>query len=181
VFIDSDDYDTLGSDSGLCCPDCGNEKFRSIADILLETDMNNTKRIDEMPSGSRFLCQGGVFIKTTTTKFDSIKSAVCPTLDHAHPDLNNIGCMHLEDGKIYFFNNDTRAVLCPGDITETAMGCRWAEPIAKRISDEFFVDSENDSKLLKQVLATVLSQHPKECLKLVGTQIIEADYFDYLD
>lgn len=31
VFVDDDDYDSAGSESGVCCPDCGNEKFQTVA------------------------------------------------------------------------------------------------------------------------------------------------------
>jgi hypothetical protein len=34
VMFSMDDVDTLGSDSGICCPDCGNEKFQTIKDII---------------------------------------------------------------------------------------------------------------------------------------------------
>lgn len=36
TFVDADDYDTLGSESGVCCPDCGSEEFRSIKDFQIE-------------------------------------------------------------------------------------------------------------------------------------------------
>ena len=29
-----DDYDTLGADKCVCCPDCGNEDFLTIAQLL---------------------------------------------------------------------------------------------------------------------------------------------------
>ncbi len=35
---DADDYDTLGSISGTCCPDCGNEKFQTVAELQAELD-----------------------------------------------------------------------------------------------------------------------------------------------
>jgi len=34
IFVEDDDYDTLGSESGVCCPDCGNEKFQTVKDRL---------------------------------------------------------------------------------------------------------------------------------------------------
>jgi len=34
--FDPDDYDTLGSDSGVCCPDCGNEKFTAVSQLQAE-------------------------------------------------------------------------------------------------------------------------------------------------
>lgn len=36
VMTTLDDFDTLGSDSGICCPDCGNEEFQSIAELKTE-------------------------------------------------------------------------------------------------------------------------------------------------
>ena len=34
VMFDRDDYDTGGSDSGICCPDCGSESFLTVKQIL---------------------------------------------------------------------------------------------------------------------------------------------------
>lgn len=34
IFVEDDDYDTAGSESGVCCPDCGNEKFQTVKDLL---------------------------------------------------------------------------------------------------------------------------------------------------
>ncbi len=34
--LDDDDYDTLGSASGVCCADCGNEQFTTIKDLQAE-------------------------------------------------------------------------------------------------------------------------------------------------
>lgn len=30
IFVEDDDYDTLGSESGVLCPNCGNEKFQTV-------------------------------------------------------------------------------------------------------------------------------------------------------
>ena len=49
VFFDEDDYDTLGSDSGLCCPDCGNEKFQTIADMQAELKKHCWIPVEESP------------------------------------------------------------------------------------------------------------------------------------
>ena len=38
VMFSLDDYDTLGSDSGICCPDCGNEKFQTVGELQAEND-----------------------------------------------------------------------------------------------------------------------------------------------
>lgn len=38
-----DDFDTLGSDSGICCPDCGNEEFQSITELQAELDKLKTE------------------------------------------------------------------------------------------------------------------------------------------
>ena len=35
VFAEDDDFDTLGSKSGICCPDCGTEDFISVEDLIL--------------------------------------------------------------------------------------------------------------------------------------------------
>ena len=34
IFVEADDYDTLGSESGVCCPKCGNEKFQTVKSLL---------------------------------------------------------------------------------------------------------------------------------------------------
>ena len=59
----------------------------------------------------------------------------------------------------------------------------WAEAIASRLSDEWDGKSEfpEDAELLKDVLAKVLSAFPEDCMRLVGTGIIEESYFDALD
>lgn len=59
----------------------------------------------------------------------------------------------------------------------------WARAIAERLSDEWDGKSEfpEDAKLLKEVLIKALSAAPKECMRLVGTGIIEESYFEPLD
>ena len=34
IFNNQDDFDTLGSDSGMCCPDCGIEEFQTVTNLL---------------------------------------------------------------------------------------------------------------------------------------------------
>lgn len=50
--LDGDDYDTLGSDSGMCCPDCGNEQFATIeqlqAELAAEQEKNRWIPVSEM-------------------------------------------------------------------------------------------------------------------------------------
>jgi hypothetical protein len=38
VFFFDEDYDSCGSDSGCCCPDCGDEQFKAIADLKAENE-----------------------------------------------------------------------------------------------------------------------------------------------
>lgn len=59
----------------------------------------------------------------------------------------------------------------------------WAEAIATRLSDEWDGKSEfqEDAELLKEVLTKALSALPDECMRLVGTGIIEESYFEPLD
>jgi hypothetical protein len=59
----------------------------------------------------------------------------------------------------------------------------WAEAIAIRLSDEWDGKSEfsEDTDLLNDVLKKVLTAFPDECMRLVGTGIIEESYFDPLD
>lgn len=60
---------------------------------------------------------------------------------------------------------------------------KWANAIAERLSDEWDGKSEfpEDAKLLKEVLISSLSAAPDECMRLVGTGIIEESYFEPLD
>ena len=56
----------------------------------------------------------------------------------------------------------------------------WATAIALRISDEWDGNTEEtneDIELLKNVLEKILKNNPEECVKLIGTSIIEEDYF----
>ena len=59
----------------------------------------------------------------------------------------------------------------------------WAKAIAKRLSDEWAGKSEfpRDAELLKEVLTKALSVVPDECMRLVGTGIIEESYFEPLN
>lgn len=58
----------------------------------------------------------------------------------------------------------------------------WANAIAERIADEWDgkKDSPEDAMLLESVIADILSKSPIACEKLIGTGIIETDYFEPL-
>ena len=60
---------------------------------------------------------------------------------------------------------------------------KWATAIAARLSDEWDGKAEfpEDAVLLKEVLTKALSTVPDECIRLVGTGIIEESYFESLD
>lgn len=59
----------------------------------------------------------------------------------------------------------------------------WAAAIAQRIADEWHGASDfpEDAELLRKALSDLLELHPEYCGRLVGTGIIEEDYFDPLD
>ena len=38
VFTEDDDYDTLGAEKALCCPDCGREDFITVETIIKQRD-----------------------------------------------------------------------------------------------------------------------------------------------
>jgi hypothetical protein len=59
---------------------------------------------------------------------------------------------------------------------------KWAKAIAERLSDEWDGKSEfpEDAILLEEVLLRALSAVPEECMRLVGTGIIEESYFEIL-
>lgn len=46
IFVEADDYDTIGSESGVCCPNCGNEKFQTIK-ARLDTSEASRKELLE--------------------------------------------------------------------------------------------------------------------------------------
>lgn len=60
---------------------------------------------------------------------------------------------------------------------------KWAEAIAERLSDEWDGKTEfpEDAKLLTDVLTKALIAVPDECMRLVGTGIIEDSYFEPLN
>ncbi len=60
---------------------------------------------------------------------------------------------------------------------------RWAKAIAERLSDEWDGkrDFPQDADLLKEVLTKALSAVPDECMRLVGSGVIEESYFEKLD
>lgn len=59
----------------------------------------------------------------------------------------------------------------------------WSKAIAERLADEWDGKSgfPEDANLLKDVLTRVLSAFPNECMRLVGTGIIEESYFEPID
>lgn len=59
---------------------------------------------------------------------------------------------------------------------------KWALAIAERLSDEWDGKSEfpEDAELLKEVLVKALSAVPDQCMRLVGSGIIEETYFESL-
>ncbi|MBI5643695.1 MAG: hypothetical protein HY954_09515 [Deltaproteobacteria bacterium] len=60
---------------------------------------------------------------------------------------------------------------------------RWALAIAERLSDEWDgkKDFSEDAVLLKEVLTKALCAVPDECMRLVGSGIIEESYFKDID
>lgn len=58
----------------------------------------------------------------------------------------------------------------------------FANAIAIRIADEWSgkEDFPEDAALLEEILIRLFSQNLDECRKLIGTGIIEEDYFDEL-
>lgn len=60
---------------------------------------------------------------------------------------------------------------------------KWAKAIATRLSDEWDgkADFPEDAELLKEVLTKALSAVPNQCMRLVGSGIIEESYFEPLD
>jgi ferredoxin len=59
----------------------------------------------------------------------------------------------------------------------------WAAAIAGRLADEWDGkrDFPEDAALLEDVLEKALLACPNECMKLVGTGVIEESYFERLD
>ncbi len=59
----------------------------------------------------------------------------------------------------------------------------WASAIALRISDEWNGKSEwpEDAELMRECLEEALAERPDLCRKMIGTGIIETDYFEPLE
>jgi hypothetical protein len=59
---------------------------------------------------------------------------------------------------------------------------KWAQAIAERLIDEWDGNLEfpEDAVLLKEVLMKALIAVPTDCMRLVGTGIIEESYFEPL-
>lgn len=59
---------------------------------------------------------------------------------------------------------------------------KWALAIAERLSDEWDgkLEFPEDAELLKEVLVKALSAVPDQCMRLVGSGIIEETYFESL-
>jgi len=60
---------------------------------------------------------------------------------------------------------------------------KWAEAIVLRVVDEWEGNNSNNHEdviLLRTVLEKSLKENPENCKKLIGTSIIEEDYFDEL-
>lgn len=57
---------------------------------------------------------------------------------------------------------------------------KWAKAIAARLTDEWDGKSEfpEDAELLRVILTKALSAVPDECMRLVGTGVIEESYFE---
>lgn len=60
---------------------------------------------------------------------------------------------------------------------------KWAKAIAARLSDEWDgkAYSPEDAELLREVLTKAQSAVPDECMRLVGSGIIEESYFESLN
>lgn len=58
----------------------------------------------------------------------------------------------------------------------------FAKALALRISDEWSgkQDFPEDAALLKEILERLFINNPDECKKLIGTGLIEENYFDKL-
>lgn len=58
----------------------------------------------------------------------------------------------------------------------------FAKAISCRLVDEWDGTSgfPEDSMLLRKVLEKLLTENPEDCKKLIGTGIIEGDYFEQL-
>jgi hypothetical protein len=59
---------------------------------------------------------------------------------------------------------------------------RFARAVSYRLVDEWDGASEfpDDALLLRTILEKLLIENPKECKKIIGTGIIEEDYFEEL-
>lgn len=61
---------------------------------------------------------------------------------------------------------------------------QWAKAIALRISDEWdgnTKENKEDVLILQKVIEKSLKKNPEGCKMLIGTTIIEENYFDDID
>lgn len=61
---------------------------------------------------------------------------------------------------------------------------KWAKAIALRISDEwdgYTKENKEDVLTLQKVIENSLEKNPEGCKMLIGTTIIEENYFDDVD
>ena len=58
----------------------------------------------------------------------------------------------------------------------------FAKAISYRLADEWDGASEfpEDAILLRKILEKLLTENPEDCKKLIGTGVIEDDYFEQL-
>lgn len=66
-----DHYDTLGSDSGRCCPDCGNENFRTVNQVLASETVLSAALIE----ASKFVNLANISTGSANVIKDLIKKA----------------------------------------------------------------------------------------------------------
>lgn len=57
----------------------------------------------------------------------------------------------------------------------------WAHAIAVRIADEWHSDFAEDKDTLRQALEVTLKSSPESIKSLIGTGIIEKNYFNPID
>ncbi len=59
--FDADDYGTLGADGYICCPDCGNEEFQTVATLQAQLEELRWRPVEEEPE-TKFDVEGSFLV-----------------------------------------------------------------------------------------------------------------------
>lgn len=73
VMFHLDDYDTFGTDDGLCCPNCGNEVFQTIEQLQAEL-ANKTEAFNDI--GQLLVLYPGIAEQKIADRYEKLFQAL---------------------------------------------------------------------------------------------------------